>query len=47
MDSMYNFIDDSYTDLSLELTFNFLNVLDQHRGLDSKNVFPMLYNIKI
>jgi len=47
IDSMYNFIDDSYTDLSLESTFNFLNALDQRRRLDSKTVFPMLYNIKI
>jgi MoaA/NifB/PqqE/SkfB family radical SAM enzyme len=47
MDSMYNFINGSYPDLSMAATFDFLNDLDQRRGLDSKSVFPRLYNINI
>jgi MoaA/NifB/PqqE/SkfB family radical SAM enzyme len=47
IDSMYNFIDGSFLDLSITSTFDFLNVLDQRRGLDSRSIFPMLYNINI
>jgi hypothetical protein len=47
IDSMYNFIDGSFPDLSITSTFDFLNVLDQRRGLDSRSIFPMLYNINI
>lgn len=47
VNSMYNFIDGSYPNLSMASTFNFLNALDQRRGLDSKSAFPMLYNINI
>lgn len=41
---MYNYISDP-TSSDLDLTFDYLKSLDQRRGLDSRAVFPFLYNL--
>jgi len=45
LDSMYNYIDDPLFNADIKLTFDFLNVLDQRRKLNSRVVFPNLYNL--
>jgi MoaA/NifB/PqqE/SkfB family radical SAM enzyme len=42
---MYNYISDSVTSSNIDQTFEFLKTLDDRRNLDSRTVFPSLYNL--
>ena len=43
--TMYNYINTPMLSTDLAETFEFLKTLDQRRGLDSRSVFPLLYNL--
>jgi MoaA/NifB/PqqE/SkfB family radical SAM enzyme len=42
---MYNYISAPLASSNIEQTYNFLKVIDLRRNLDSKKVFPSLYNL--
>lgn len=45
LDIMYNYISLPYLSRDLDGTFSFLETLDNRRSLDSRTVFPKLYNL--
>jgi radical SAM protein with 4Fe4S-binding SPASM domain len=45
LNSMYNYINIAMPSSNIETTYEFLGVLDKRRNLDSRVVFPSLYNL--
>lgn len=45
LEIMYNYINSPYSSRDINGTFSFLKTLDDRRNLDSRTVFPKLYNL--